>query len=281
MDANGFTVVTADEPQVNEGNLLTLDASNYGELMGYATWYQPDGTTWIGGDVYGVADLKTTADTANNHLILQPNFLAYQTGGAEWQNGATGSRVFEANTYITNDALLGQTVTFTGHTFTNTLAEGYTSVAFVKVLNADYTTILAQNTADLVAGQDWSLNLDTSLVTGGAHFQYGFIVKGLNANPNQEEALGSVVVGRTTAGVADFSKNAVVMYPNPTSNVLNFSSEDVIEGIQVYNVMGQKVIDAKPGQNNAVVEVSGLTNGVYIVNTTINGKQSSARFIKQ
>lgn len=280
MAANGFTVVTADEPQVSEGNIVTMDTTTP-NVEGYATWYQPDGTTWIGGSVYGVADLKTTMDMANNHVVLQPNFLAYQSGGAEWQNGAVGSRVFEANTYVVRDDLLGQTVTFKGHTFSNTLATGYVATAFVKVLNADYSAILSQQTAALVGGQDWDLTLDTSTVTGGAHVQYGFIVKGLNANPTQEAALGSAVVGLPTAGVADFTKNAVVMYPNPASNVLNFGSENAIEGIQVYNVMGQKVIDAKPAQNNASVDVSGLTSGVYIVNTTINGKQSSARFIKQ
>lgn len=280
MDANGFTVVVADEPEVNEGNVVTIDATDYNSLMGYATWYQLDGTTWINGSSYGVADLKTTADNVNNHIILQPNFHAYATGGAEWQNGAIGSRIFEANTYITDDALLNQSVTFKGHTFTNDLAAGYTATAFVKVLSPDYTQILSQQTATLTAGQDWNINL-TATGPAGAHVQYGFIVKGLNANPTQESTLGSAVVGLATASVADFSKNAVVMYPNPATSVLNFASEDTIENIQVYNIMGQKVIDAKPSQNAASVDVSGLMNGVYIVNTTVNGKQNSARFIKQ
>ncbi len=275
--ANGFTVVTADEPEVSEGTVVTLSATNYASLLGYATWFQPDGTTWIGGGEYGVPDLKTTKDDVNNQLILQPNFLAYGAG-PEWQNGAIGSRVFEANTYVLNDALLGEVVTFKGQTITNTLAAGYTAVAFVKVLNADYSVIVAQEASNLVTGEDWNITLDTAAATGGAHVQYGFIVKGLNANPNQEPTLGSAIVGLPTAGVADFSKNAVIMYPNPASSVLNFASEDTIEAIQIFNVMGQKVISVK---NTKTVDVSGLTNGVYIVNTTVNGKQSAARFIKQ
>jgi Secretion system C-terminal sorting domain len=276
LDANGFTVVTADEPEVSEGTVVTLDATNYGALLGYATWFQPDGT-WINGGSYGVPDLKTTKNDAENQLILQPNFLAYGAG-PEWQNGPIGSRIFEANTYILNDALLGEVVTFKGHTLTNTLADGYTATAFVKVLNFDYTTILDQEAVELETDQDWELTLDTSSVTGGVHVQYGFIVKGLNANPNQEDLLGSAVVGLPTAGVADFTKNAVIMYPNPASTVLNFASEDTIEAIQIFNVMGQKVISVN---NATTVDVSGLTNGVYIVNTTVNGKQSATRFIKQ
>jgi|GEM_PF-263417 len=276
--ANGFTVVTADEPQQNEGNIVTLDASS--PLTGYASWYQLDGTTWINGSEYGVADLKTTQNTTANQIILQPNFLAYQTGGPEWQNGNIGSRIFEANTYVTNDALLGQTITFKGHTFSNTLAAGYTAVAFVKVLNDNYSVILLQETQALVTGQDWSITANTA-VANGAHVQYGFIVKGLNANPTQEAALGSAVVGLTTAGVGEVQKNALTIYPNPASSILNFSSEEAIEGIQVYNVMGQKVVDTKPNHNQASVDVSNLSNGIYIVNTTVNGKQDSARFVKQ
>ncbi|WP_294825185.1 T9SS type A sorting domain-containing protein [uncultured Flavobacterium sp.] len=277
---NGSTVVTADAPEVNEGNIVTIDASDYGSLMGYATWYQLDGETWINGGEYGVSDLKTTADNTNNRIILQPNFLAYATGGPEWQNGETGSRIFEANSYITDDALLNQTVTFKGHTFSNNLAAGYTAIAFVKVLSPDYTNILLEEISDLTGGEDWNINVTASGPVG-AHVQYGFIVKGLNANPTQETALGSAIVGLPTASVADFSKTAIVMFPNPASSVLNFSSENTIESIEIYNIMGQKVVNAKPSNNAATVDVSGLSNGVYIVNSTVNGKQNSARFIKQ
>ena len=111
--------------------------------------------------------------------------------------------------------------------------------------------------------------------------QYGIAVMGKNQNPNTEAANGFTVVGSATAGIKDLKKNTIVMYPNPASSVLNFSSEDAIETIEIYNIMGQKVVNAKPSQNTATVDVSGLMNGVYIVNTTVNGKQNSARFIKQ
>jgi hypothetical protein len=279
MAANGFTVVTADEPQVNEGNVVTLDASS--PLIGYATWYQLDGTSWIGGEsVANLAELKTTKNTANNTIVLQPNFSRYASADPAWISGDTGSRIYEANSYILNDALLGQTITFKGHTLSNTLATGYVATAVVKVLNADYSTVLLEQVAPLVTGEDFSITVNTA-IAGGAHVQYGFMVKGRNANPTQEAALGSTIIGESTAGVAAFATASTKIYPNPATTVLNIASDNVIETASVYNVLGQKVIDRKVNAAQGTLDVSGLNSGVYIINTSANGQVTSARFVKQ
>lgn len=285
--ANGFTVVTSAEPgDVDNPTDATVSIDTTSPIIAFANWFELDGTTYVGGNTWGIADLKTVLNTTDNTIDLHPNFSAYANEVATtpdatyWHNGAVGAKVFEGNTYIDDATLLGQTITFEGHCISNTLADGYDGIAFIKVLDSNYQLVNYTH-VPLVGGQDFTITVGPDDYANGAHFQYGYSVTGVNANPEQEAALGFARVGQATAGVADLNKKTVVMYPNPASNVLNITAQNNIDGVQVFNMVGQKVIDAKPNQTNTVINVAGLNAGVYIINTTVNGKQDSARFIKQ
>jgi len=274
--AYGKMVIGGGEPEEPTVD-TTVSIDNDSELIGYANWFQLDGTTYINGGTWGVDALKTVVNS-NNTLDLHPNFSAYGDGtNAEWANGAIGTRVFEGNTYVQDDALAGQTFNYTGHTISNTLATGYTAIAFVKIFDANYAN-LVMTTEELVPGENFSI---VASPAAGSHVQYGYSVTGINANPSQEAALGFARVGQATTATVDFTKQAVNVYPNPATSVLNVTAQDNIDGVQVFNLLGQKVIESTPNQTIVTINVSGLTAGVYIVNTTANGKQSSARFIKQ
>jgi len=277
MEANGNVVITSDEPQVNEGTIVTIDTDS--PLIGYANWYQLDGTTYVSGSEWGVPDLKTTVNSGNNTLTLQPNFSAYANANGDpyWVNGAIGNKVFEGNTYVQDDNLAGETITFKADVLSNTLATGYEAIAFIKVFNADYS-VLEMTEAPLVAGETVSI---TSGSAAGSHIQYGFAVIGLNGNPTQESALGSAIVGPASLGVAAFQQSQVVIYPNPATTLLNIASADVVSTITVYNVLGQQVINKNVNAAQSTVDVSTLNSGIYIINTTVNGVVNSTRFVKQ
>ena len=63
--------------------------------------------------------------------------------------------------------------------------------------------------------------------------------------------------------IADFE-----MYPNPASgNTINISVDDprTIEGLMIINGSGQVVKTARLANRNNTVDISDLTNGIYIV----------------
>ncbi len=261
------------------GAEISIDTSS--PLVAYANWFELDGTTYVAGSPWGLPDLKTEVNTQNNTIILHPNYSTYGTGDAGyWTNGEIGNKVFEGNTYVEDNTLIGQTVTFTGNTLSNTLAEGYTAIAFIKVLSADYQLLQFVN-VPLVGGEGFTLTSETATISGAAIFQYGFSVTGLNANPAQESVLGNAVIG--TSGLSTPKNNIVTttLYPNPVMNTLYVSSDRNIDSIQVYNLLGQKVMESAPAQTTAAIDVSGLNSGVYILNTSQNGQVSSSRFIKK
>ncbi|MEO8515471.1 MAG: T9SS type A sorting domain-containing protein [Flavobacterium sp.] len=80
-------------------------------------------------------------------------------------------------------------------------------------------------------------------------------------------------------GVNDFAINkGIVLYPNPTSNLLNIKSSSIIKEITIWSVQGQKVLGF---ENVTSIDVSGLQSGMYITRVqTENGLQIS-NFIKR
>ncbi len=83
-----------------------------------------------------------------------------------------------------------------------------------------------------------------------------------------------------TASADTFNTSNVRLYPNPTSTSLTIEAKDAIENIAIYNVLGQEVISKNPMSNTMTLDVSNLQNGLYFVNTTIDGKTATTKFIK-
>jgi len=73
--------------------------------------------------------------------------------------------------------------------------------------------------------------------------------------------------------VDDFKTNVFAVYPNPTNNVWTVSSKNqTINSIEVYNVLGKKVISSQPNTLSATIDASNLTSGIYFTNIkTVSG----------
>lgn len=70
-------------------------------------------------------------------------------------------------------------------------------------------------------------------------------------------------------------------YPNPTSGILNISASGKIENVEVYNMVGQKVMTFAPKSNRSEINMSSLPKGVYLVKALVNGKVVTNKVIKQ
>lgn len=278
MEEYGNIVITAGEPQVPQGTEVTID--NTSALTGYANWFNPADNSYAGGTGWGVADIKTVLNT-DGSIDLHPNFNAYGNGtDTYWANGNMGAKIFEGNTYIDDESLLGQTVTFKGRCESNTLATGYVARAFIKVLDGNYGLVRYIN-AELMNGEDFSITVAPSDYANGAHFQYGYSVTGLNANPNQEMALGFAKVTNGVAGVSTQTKTALTAYPNPANSILNLASANSIDSVVIYNMLGQAVLNTQPNTANPTLNISSLNAGMYIINAVSGGKTQAIRFVKQ
>jgi nicotinamide mononucleotide (NMN) deamidase PncC len=78
-----------------------------------------------------------------------------------------------------------------------------------------------------------------------------------------------------------FSKSAFKMYPNPSKDVLNISSETVIDNVIIYNTLGQIVAEQTSGNTQDAINVSSLPNGVYILSAQSGSEVIRKQFIKE
>ena len=181
----------------------SADLDNPVMSTGYANVFDTGGGYQFGSG-WAVGDLKATVD--GNTVTLQPNFNAYDPADVYWSNGAVGNKIFEANLFdeVVPTPVGTGTYTFSGYVDSNTLDSGYSAVAFIKIVEnvPPYATLLNE-TVSLPSGS-FSVSADVSAYEGVASnsMQIGFQVKGLNANPADEAALGSVALRIGASGVS-------------------------------------------------------------------------------
>lgn len=190
--------------------LLTGLQASAGDWVGFMNVFNNDGGSqgsYVFGQGWGVADLKTTVTTSNpgtiigDQLVLQPNFNAYtdNPGDPFWRDnggaGPGGNKWLEANTLVETNPLTVTSYTLQGTVDANDLDTNlYSAEAFIKVLdpNASFATVL-NDRITLPAAGPFVVTSDLSPYQGMI-LQAGFTMNGLNANIVNEAAYGSVSV---------------------------------------------------------------------------------------
>jgi len=89
------------------------------------------------------------------------------------------------------------------------------------------------------------------------------------------------VVQDATASIADLEQFNFKSYPNPVKDVINLSAAKNIDKIEVYSLLGQQVENRILNSNNNQVNVSKLTNGIYLVKVFIEDAVGTFKFVKQ
>ena len=214
MLAAAFTVAafTPNTASAN-GSGVTLEVDPSENWVGYMNVFNNAGGatgspgSYIFGTGWGLTDLSSTF--AASTLTLTPNFNAYvdsltgtDADRAFWTDstdggvtaGPLGNKWMEANTFVENNALIGNTVTFQGNLDSfNLLSPNYTAIAFVKALDPISFAAVINQFSVLSSAGPFSVSADLSFADG-LIIQYGFTVTGLNANPADAATFGSAVV---------------------------------------------------------------------------------------
>ncbi|WP_176461273.1 T9SS type A sorting domain-containing protein [Lutibacter agarilyticus] len=84
-----------------------------------------------------------------------------------------------------------------------------------------------------------------------------------------------------TLSIKDFEIEGLIAYPNPTKGKWLISTKDQeIQAVDVFNVLGKKVLSLKPNTLSVNVDASSLAPGVYITTITTEKGTSSRKLIK-
>ncbi|MBO4504012.1 MAG: Omp28-related outer membrane protein [Bacteroidales bacterium] len=103
----------------------------------------------------------------------------------------------------------------------------------------------------------------------------GTLLFNITGSSFTSEASGMCSV--TTVGIDDVEDEDIVVYPNPASDRVQISGND-IQMVEIYNLQGQKVSSVAGDVHE--VSLSGLANGMYIFRVTTEKGVSSIRVAK-
>ncbi|MFY7740628.1 MAG: carbohydrate binding domain-containing protein [Flavobacterium sp.] len=79
----------------------------------------------------------------------------------------------------------------------------------------------------------------------------------------------------TVLATANFDTIQVKSFPNPTNNVWNIETAEDMVSIQLFDVLGKKVLELNPNATTAKINASEVSNGVYFANVkTANGNKT-------
>ena len=279
-----FPIGTYSNTPPPSGNSVTVATSQ--AWNAYVNAFNVSDNGYAFGFPYTVSDLRATPTATS--MTLEPNtaiWTAEASNSAWFDQGATTQTALlyiEASSYIEDNTLAGSDLTFTGNVSVSDLGSEYTVVAFVKALdpNAGYATVV-NNTADISSTGDFTASATAAELAAGYIIQYGFSVTGPLADP-ADTTLGSVVIGEATAGVDDNSFVNVSVYPNPSNSNWNFrTGNTVITSVEVFNLLGKRVVSQNNNSTELSISTQGLTSGIYIARITTEQGVKSVKLIRE
>ena len=91
----------------------------------------------------------------------------------------------------------------------------------------------------------------------------------------------TISVDVLSTDIQNFSEEfSIEIYPNPVENTLHFNSEITFDQIQVYNILGQQVINFATNPPTNKIPVSDLKSGIYTILFEKNGRLLIKEFVK-
>lgn len=88
----------------------------------------------------------------------------------------------------------------------------------------------------------------------------------------------------TTMDILSTDDNAIpglIVYPNPTANMLNITAATTIKNVEIYNVLGQVVVSKEVNGDAAQVDMTGFNSGSYFVKITSQSSSSVIQVLRK
>jgi len=181
------------------------------------------------------------------------NALGYSTYGTRVNIQAWGNNVFTTgkagcDVVIANDLNQTYNSCFSGTSSATALAGG-----FVAVLQSYY---FAETGSYLTSQELRTLIINTGIAQG--------LGNNIGPFPNMEAAILELnsTLSLNTNKVSNFA-----IYPNPTNKILNINLNQLNNTaiVEIYNVLGQKVLKTNLTKRNSSIPVNDLSKGLYLI----------------
>ena len=270
-DIKAWSAVTGDIDLDNDTAYITISNSNSVPLTsttysnGVETYYEYGSVnrTWVG------SGLPFDVDNVNVHS----GSFAF-----DWTIpvGAPAATYTAINVYPCVDVVNGETYKISYWRTTTTGFVGQSAITTGTAnSNAGTATVLKAYSV-ITPGAAWAKDsvFYAATTTGTRYFAIrgkGTVTASVGANVIIDDVMIEKVTGVT--GIKTIATNdAIAIFPNPTSGILNINATEANSSVEVFNVIGDKVYTSSLVKGNNTVDLSSLANGAYFVKLNSNNQ---------
>ena len=116
-------------------------------------------------------------------------------------------------------------------------------------------------------------------VTQGAEYFWRVKPNTVCAEGDYSEVFTFTVEG--VLGLEDQSIEGLIVYPNPVNEILTVSAMTAISNVEVFNVLGQRLITQNASDNSIQIDLSSLSQGNYFVKVYTESSSEVLQIVKQ
>jgi hypothetical protein len=265
VTSSSSSAVTNITPDIGyDGNFI--DAT--GSYMLVTASSDPKGVRIDGTTDASDADGNINATGDHTSWVLYDS-IAYMDDNDEGSEEYGYAQVIFAQNYATNSAVQNTTA--------SALVLDFAS-------SSDINYFLRQGTNSGHTANDW-----IAAANGGGSVAPNWIFSGTTEKvmPTQfldyqmpDSIYGDLNPTAASLSVEKLFESKMSLYPNPVVNFLNISTTVTIDNIEVYNVIGRRVLSISSLINNTL-DVSTLSKGVYLIKISGENAITSMKFVKE
>lgn len=212
------------------------------------------------------------------------------TGAAyEWFTTPTASTALPSNTVLTSGvyyvgrvqngcrsqrAMVTVTVHNTPNAPTGQTVQVIAMPASLNNIIMDQGGIIWYSSYTNALNQVQPLANTTDLIDGATY--YGVLV-----NENGCISLPTAVTVNLYLGVNDLDISKLTIYPNPTTDKVFIEYKESIDKVEVYSVLGQKVLDSTQNSSRVEVDLQALSSGTYMIKIYVGNDNQLIKVVKK
>jgi hypothetical protein len=258
IDTNNITPTASTIPTgsvANVGGTLTgLTVSST-----YYFWVRSNCGTgqsnWIGGSSFTTSTPIAVGCTE----AIWPQFPSFTVTPS-----CTGANeIIAANAYCSEYSLIS-ILPNKQYTFTSGVNTDY-----ITISNADGTIIRAGGTSPL----NWLSGSNTGTIR---YYLHEDVACGSNAIDRSKFIACTNALANET-----FSVDSLKLFPNPTTHLLNISSDEIIDSIALFNMLGQLVKEQVIHSKTGVIDMSSFSPATYFIKVTSGDTSKTLKVIKE
>jgi hypothetical protein len=277
--------VTVNSQTINEtfDDITTLAGDGWDQLnlsspLGLTNWYQGD-------------NLVFDANSGSTNSYIAANFNNTTT------TGTISNWLITPVVNVENgDAITFYTRTIEASTFPDRLQ--------VRLSDTGDSSTNPTTDADVGSYTDLLLDINPTLVTGGVYpeawtqqvinisglsgatdvrIAFRYFVEGAGSGGTDSNYIGiDDVVVTSSLGTTDFEKNKFSYFYNKGNDILQLNSNILtLKNIDIYNTLGQRVLSKSLSNSTKNINLTSLSDGIYIAKVKVGDGEKTIKLLKQ